>query len=102
MKTIIISLAIVLAVSFNANAGKRPETKPAFRNFNVRSFAKEKEETVFSSAKKIFKGLTNIQFGKNLKVGIITPGPNVKMKISKGIYPECYPARFSMKLYYSF
>ena len=60
------------------------------------------EETIFRSVKKTLNGLTNYQLGKKIKLKIITPGPFAKYKVALGDYPECYPARFSMKLYFSF
>lgn len=33
---------------------------------------------------------------------LITPGPFAKYKVMQGKYPECYPARFSVKFQYKF
>jgi hypothetical protein len=103
MKKIIrLPLIIFLAVSIAANAGALPKINPALRSVSMKTFEKEKKASVFNSAKKTISGLTNPWFGKNIRIGIITQGLTAKMKISKGNYPECYPARFSFKLYYSF
>lgn len=101
MKKILnLPLIFLFAVSIQADARGLSKTDPAFRSLNVKPF--EKETTVFSSAQRTISGLTKLQLGKKIRVCIITQGVNAKIKISKGIYPECYPARFSMKLYYSF
>ncbi|TAL59571.1 MAG: hypothetical protein EPN85_09080 [Bacteroidetes bacterium] len=103
MKKIIrLPLIVFLAVSIVANAGTLPNKNQALRSLSMKNFENENKASDFSSAKKTISGLTNLRFRKNIRIRIITQGLNAKMKISKGIYPECYPARFSLKLYYSF
>lgn len=59
-------------------------------------------ETTLGNVKKILTGLTKVKLGENAVLKLITPGPFAKQRIDRGVYPECFPARYSFKIYFSF
>ena len=62
---------------------------------------KKENVTYLKEMGKRYKKLTTVEINPELRLTFITPGPMVRHRIAKGQYPECYPARFSLKLFYT-